>query len=317
MISSIRPAAARRSAALVHVSPPPHGRAREPSCEAHCQAARAAGGRARWSPARRSRSCDQRVAAGQRALGIVGVQRQRQASSRAGPAPARPGARSSSSRAAPSPALACGECGDLGLASQHAQVHGAQVALAGQRRRLAARSSRACWCRRGGGGPRARRGRATGGPGPGRARPPRGDRGAPGRRPAPSELRPRLPAVQRHRRLGGVGGGRAAGRGHVVDQRAVGVVADATRSPAPPAARPCGTASRRRRRTGRPESRRRGPPRSRRPARRRPGPRARAAMRRRGVAVLHRRERPHQAARPAAAAQAGQHVVARLARSRR
>ena len=40
--------------------------------------------------------------------------------------------------------------------------------------------------------------------------------------------------------------------------------------------------------------------------------RSAAAIRGRGVAVLHGRERPHQPARPAAPAQAGEHVVARL-----
>jgi hypothetical protein len=122
----------------------------------------------------------------------------------------------------------------------------------------------------------------------------------------------RLAAVQRHRGLGGVGRRRAARRGDVVDQRAVGVMAD--------------------RRDDRHAQERH------RAAQRlvaegeEVGHRSPAAGHdhdldlpdsgqvlqsardgRGGVTVLHGGEGPHHASLPAAAAQAGEHVVARLA----
>ena len=63
---------------------------------------------------------------------------------------------------------------------------------------------------------------------------------------ARAQPRPRLGAVHGHGGLGGVGRGRAAQRRDVVDQRAVGVVADGRDDRHAAAARPCGTASRRR-----------------------------------------------------------------------
>ena len=87
-------------------------------------------------------------------------------------------------------------------------------------------------------------------------------------------------AVDRDRGLGGVGRRRAADRGHVVDQRPVGVVSDRRDHRAPAAARPSGTAPRRRTRTDRRATRRRG----RRSRPRPPGSRqARAARRRSGA----------------------------------
>ena len=119
-------------------------------------------------------------------------------------------------------------------------------------------------------------------------------------------------AVDRHGRLGGVGRRRAGDRGDVVDQRVVGVVADGGDD---------GHAQHRHGAAQRLVA-----------EREQVGERAAAARdddhldglagrevlqrardRRRGVPVLDRRERPHDPAAPAAAAQPGQHVVARLA----
>ena len=126
------------------------------------------------------------------------------------------------------------------------------------------------------------------------------------------QRRPRLPAVQWHGRLGGVRRRRAADGGDVVDQRAVGVVAD--------------------RGDDRHAQQRHRPAQGLVAEREQVGERAaaagdddrldlghggevaeRARDRRRRVAVLDRRERPHHPPGPAAAAQPCEDVAARLA----
>ena len=145
-----------------------------------------------------------------------------------------------------------------------------------------------------------------------RGRRSRGRSGAPAGRPGARSARARGGAVDRHGRLGGVRRRRARDGGDVVDQRVVGVVAD--------------------RGDDRHAQHRHGPAQRLVAEREQVGERAAAARdddhldrlagrevlqrardRRGGVAVLHRRERPHDPPGPAAAAQPGQHVVARLA----
>ena len=164
----------------------------------------------------------------------------------------------------------------------------------------------------GGGGRRARRARAPAARARGRApRPPRRPCGRAARRPRAAASRAPA-AVERHGRLGRMRGRRAGDRRDVVDQRAVGVVAD--------------------RRDHRHAQHRDGAAQRLVAEREQVGERSAAArdddhldllergevaqrLRDRGrrVAVLHRREGPHDPSRPAAAAQPREHVVARLA----
>ena len=132
------------------------------------------------------------------------------------------------------------------------------------------------------------------------------------RRGARPARRGRVAQSTRHGRLGGMGRRRAAHRGHVVEQRAVGVVAD--RGDHRHAEQRHGAAEgliaeaqqvgQRAAAAGHDHHL---------DLRRPPRDRQRAHDRRRRVAVLHRREAPHQASRPAAPRERREHVVARLA----
>ena len=248
-------------------------RARTRSSWKRTDTARAARAAAALVTSAPSSVLDQRVAAGERALGVVGGERQRQALEVAraratAPSPARSGRRRG---CAGSRRCARGRAPRGRRPRDHQQTRGGQLAALGQAPRADARSSRSCWCsRRAVAGDVLGRARGRARPARGRARSRRGVRGpAGGARRRACRRAPRRSARARPpRRRGSASSTTRRRRRRSACDRCGG---RPRRSPGPAGARRCGTASRRRRRTGRPASRRRAPRRSRRPRRTPPG----------------------------------------------